>query len=344
MEPVNSYLSVQHRSFYMVDTQACISRHPHPAVDLDKWQRTVDLMSELFDSTCGTIVQFRQDQFNAVAASNNPENFLERNSNWPWEMRSFCRKIMETGEGLYVNDAQSSQEWHTVEPVKDGPVRSYCGLPLLWPDGHLFGTICVIDTKKTDYDSTLIKLLEQFRDLINLDLQMIFNYEEIKSLALTDELTRIHNRRGFKHLAEQRVKDAKRFNQSISVIYIDIDNMKLINDEFGHQAGDNCLLAVSSLLSDTCRDSDIFARVGGDEFLVMLFTESENHTQEFCVRLEKEFQSVTKKNHNFAPAALSHGYSYRGKEHHPHLEDMISEADAHMYQRKKSRKESRAAT
>ncbi len=81
----------------MIDTQACISQHPHPNLDLQKWQMTVDLMAELFDSACGTIVQFRQQEFNAVVASLNEDNFLQRNSSWPWDMKSFCRRIVETG-------------------------------------------------------------------------------------------------------------------------------------------------------------------------------------------------------------------------------------------------------
>ncbi len=322
----------------MIDTQACISRNPHPSVDLNKWQTTVDLMSELYDSACGTIVQFRQDEFNAVAASTNPDNFLERNSSWPWEMKSFCRKIMETGEGLYVDDAQASAEWKKADPVENGPVRSYCGLPLLWPDGKLFGTICIIDTKSTHYSSSLIKLLEQFRNLINADLQMIFDYEEIKNLALTDELTQINNRRGFNHLAEQRLKDAKRFDKDISIVYLDIDNMKSINDLHGHQAGDDCLITLSSLLKTYCRDSDIIARVGGDEFLVMLLTQSATQTEEFCIRLADRFQQLTSSNSKLSLAALSYGYSFKNQIHEINLEELVLEADKNMYHYKHKQK------
>ena len=167
----------------MIDTKECFSRNPHPSVDLKKWQTTVNLMSQLFDTKAGLIVQFRQGEFNVVSASKNPDNFLSRNDSWPWEMKSFCRRIMETGKGLYVANADEQAEWKDAPPVCDGPVRSYYGLPLMWPDNTLFGTICCIDTRHTSYNDTQLQLLEQFRELINSDLKLIFNFEEIKTLA-----------------------------------------------------------------------------------------------------------------------------------------------------------------
>ncbi len=107
-------------------------------------------------------------------------------------------------------------------------------MPITWPDGSLFGTICVIDKKQSDYSDVQLKILEQFRNLINADLHMLIDYEEIKALAITDELTQVHNRRGLNLLGEQRFKDARRFSQHIGMVYIDIDNMKQLNDTEGH--------------------------------------------------------------------------------------------------------------
>ncbi len=322
----------------MIDTQACISRHPHPNLDLQKWQMTVDLMAELFDVACGTIVQFRQQEFNAVAASLNEENFLQRNSSWPWDMKSFCRKIMETEESLYVDDAEHSKEWQNAPPVSEGPVRSYLGLPVSWPDGSLFGTICVIDTKKAKYNQVQQQLLKQFRDMINADLQLLQDYEEIKALAITDELTQVHNRRGLNLLGEQRIKDARRFNQNIGMVYIDIDNMKQLNDTEGHQAGDACIINLADILKDCCRESDIIARVGGDEFLVMMLADDEQHIQKLCHRIEHQFSEELKQNPTFRLNSLSYGYCFTDEPGNARIEIMIDQADQHMYENKRINK------
>ena len=321
----------------MIDTQQCLSRYPIESIDLDKWQGTVDLMSQLYNAACGTIVQLRQDEFNAVVASANEDNFLERDSSWPWEMRSFCRKIMETGKGLYVNDAINDDDWKTVEPVCDGPVRSYLGLPLLWPDGTLFGTICVIDTKSTDYQPLQIELLEQLRDLINADLKMAFAYDEIKTLALTDELTGVCNRRGLQILGDQLVKDAKRFDLNFGFVYLDIDNMKKLNDTHGHNAGDDCIIALAEALKYACRENDIIARIGGDEFVVLL-TCADDKVELVCDRIETEYNRIRGDNELLADNPISYGYVYRSGLHPISLDQMIEEADKLMYKKKHGRK------
>jgi len=222
----------------MVDTQSCLSSSEQNIIDLEKWQQTVDLLAEMFDSACGTIVQLRQNEFNAVVVSKNQDNFLNENDSWPLELNSFCRRIMETKEELNVQNANIDDYWRFIPPVADGPIRSYCGLPIFWPDGELFGTICVIDTKRTDHTSSLLKLLKQFCHLIMKDLKILCDYNNLKSLALTDELTSVYNRRGLSFLGEQRIKDAKRSKQIIGIIYLDIDNLKQINDKYGHHVGD----------------------------------------------------------------------------------------------------------
>ncbi|WP_243431997.1 sensor domain-containing diguanylate cyclase [Aliamphritea spongicola] len=327
----------------MIDTQACLSRHPHPNLDLEKWQTTVDLMAELFDSACGTIVQFRQQEFNAVVASLNEDNFLQRNSSWPWDMKSFCRRIVETGEGLYVENAPCNSEWKDAPPVAEGPVRSYFGMPITWPDGTLFGTICVIDKKLSDYSDTQLKILEQFRNLINADLHMLISYEEIKALAITDELTQVHNRRGLNLLGEQRFKDARRFDQHIGMVYIDIDNLKQLNDTEGHQAGDACITGLANTLQENCRDSDIIARVGGDEFLVMMLTDNEQQIQTFCQRIEHQFSEQLKQNPSFRMNSLSYGYCFTEVVDDTSMEAMIDKADKHMYENKQANKLHRSA-
>ncbi|HEY3418778.1 MAG TPA: GGDEF domain-containing protein, partial [Armatimonadota bacterium] len=91
----------------------------------------------------------------------------------------------------------------------------------------------------------------------------------LRSLSLTDELTGLYNRRGFLTLAEHQLKVAYRMQEPFVLVYLDIDGMKIINDTFGHQAGDQALMETAAILRSTFRESDIIARIGGDEFVVI---------------------------------------------------------------------------
>ena len=166
----------------MFDVSQCIVEFPPEELDFEKWQELVNMLSKVYNAASGVIVQFRDDTFNVVSTSENPDNFLEQNSCWPWDMKSFCRRIMETRDKLYVNSASTSQEWCDAPPVQDGPVRSYLGYPLYWPDGSLFGSFCVIDTKATDYSQSLVEVLGQLKLIVESELKHVWDKQKIKSL------------------------------------------------------------------------------------------------------------------------------------------------------------------
>jgi diguanylate cyclase (GGDEF)-like protein len=92
---------------------------------------------------------------------------------------------------------------------------------------------------------------------------------EIRSLAITDELTGLYNRRGFLAAATHHLKLAHRNKQNALLLYCDVDDLKRINDSFGHQEGDLAIVRAADALEATFRDSDIVARLGGDEFAVL---------------------------------------------------------------------------
>ena len=89
---------------------------------------------------------------------------------------------------------------------------------------------------------------------------------ELSSLALTDELTGLYNRRGFICLSEVQLKLARRSGCDMVLFFIDVDGLKQINDSFGHSEGDNALIRTAEVLRMTFRESDVLARIGGDEF------------------------------------------------------------------------------
>ena len=157
-------------------------------------------------------------------------------------------------------------------------------------------------------------------------------------------MTQVSNRRGLNILGEQRIKDASRFNQQIGVVYIDIDDMKLLNDTYGHHCGDECITTLAQVLKDCSRDNDIIARVGGDEFLVMLLVDDEADMQQFCQRLDLAFSEMIGKSTALQSNSLSYGYVITDNSTDIDLEALISEADTRMYENKRLNKLQRSAS
>jgi len=100
------------------------------------------------------------------------------------------------------------------------------------------------------------------------ELNLSIEHENL--LSRTDFLTGIHNTREFYRLADVEIQRARRYKRSFSVAYLDLDNFKQVNDQFGHRAGDDVLRAVAQAVVSTVRKGDLFARVGGDEFVLLL--------------------------------------------------------------------------
>lgn len=268
----------------MINTESCIIAHPIEGLDISKWQQLVNMMAELFDAASGVIVQYRQDTFNVVATSENNDNFLKVNASWPWDIKSFCRRIVETNDKLYVNNAQADEEWACAPPVSDGPVRSYLGYPLYWPNGSLFGSFCVIDTKPTHYSEPLNKMLGQLKLIVESELRHVANIletkallaekivqeQQLKKLALYDQLTQCANRNLLTERINYQIAYAKRNQSTFSVIYFDLDKFKPINDNYGHQCGDAVLASIAKKVKSVVRDTDTVARIGGDEFVIVM--------------------------------------------------------------------------
>ncbi|MGS0827657.1 sensor domain-containing diguanylate cyclase [Shewanella sp. 0m-8] len=255
-------------------TDTFLLDNPNDLISLDKWQKTVNLLAKLFDAPAGFLVQYTKEGFQVTISSEQESNPYASGVVIEPEVNIFCRKIVETGQALYVNNAVLDPCWDSNPEVHNDGFRSYLGVPVFWPCGTTFGTFCVMDYKATDYQKTYIELIAQLKELLESDLALIGSYAQMQQLAITDSLCNINNRRGFNILAEQRIKLAKRTNSLLCLLYLDIDQFKAINDQHGHGVGDAVLQEVSRVLSDTVREADVIGRFGGDEFVALVAIEN----------------------------------------------------------------------
>ena len=158
----------------------------------------------------------------------------------------------------------------------------------------------------------------------------------IQSVSLMDDLTKLNNRRGFMTLADQLVRSARRYRLEVSLVFFDLDDLKFVNDTWGHEAGNQTLTDTAQILRDTARDSDLVARVGGDEFVVMLAGSGE--AERFVSRLEARLSDHNRGARQSNQLSVSAGIAHLDPKGPMSLEGLIVRADGAMYAHKRRRK------
>jgi diguanylate cyclase (GGDEF)-like protein len=153
--------------------------------------------------------------------------------------------------------------------------------------------------------------------------------ENLKYLSIHDSLTGLHNRFLFEE--ELRRLSAGRFDP-IGIVMCDLDGLKLVNDNLGHTIGDRQLVAAANLLKEQFRTSDIVARIGGDEFAVLLPDCSLEILEDICNRLKQAMMNRFIP-HTKIPLMMSIGYAIRNRKERP-IEELLKEADMNMYKEK----------
>ncbi len=162
--------------------------------------------------------------------------------------------------------------------------------------------------------------------------------EQLQAAAITDDLTGLFNRRGFFALAEQQCKVADRSGKGATLLYIDVDGLKTINDKLGHKEGDSALIDSANLLRHAFRDSDIIGRLGGDEFAVLL-SEPANRDDEDVI-LENIHNTLAEFNDRAArnyELKFSVGIAHSHPGHSLSIDELVARADHRMYENKRKR-------
>jgi diguanylate cyclase (GGDEF)-like protein len=159
-------------------------------------------------------------------------------------------------------------------------------------------------------------------------------FSALRSLSLIDDLTGLYNRRGFSDLGEQYLKLARRSGRGVTMVYLDLDRFKTINDSLGHHVGDRALLKVADILRATFRRSDIIARLGGDEFGVLALEAADESSELLIQRLRERVVDFNRTSPEPYQLSISIGMAHHDDDLRVRLEDMVAEADSAMYREK----------
>lgn len=245
---------------------------------------------------------------------------------------SFCGHAILGDDIFIIPDTLEDKRFANNPLVTNAPnIRFYAGCPLKTPDAMKVGTLCIIDKVPRHFNNDDLLALKDLATMVERELAALL-------MATVDELTNISNRRGFITQTKQLLKLSKRNKKPASLIFMDLNDFKTLNDSFGHEAGDQSLVAFADLMKRTFRRSDIYARLGGDEFIVYLPDTTTQAAKEFVTRFTRALDSYNDAHKQGYKLAFSHGIVGFDPKTHATIEDLISEGDKLMYLNKKATK------
>lgn len=253
----------------------------------------------------------------------------------PWET-SLCQLMWEQEGPRAVRDVTAVAGYRERATAGPRPVGTYMGFPLVLADGTLFGTVCGVD------ESAHPTELEEERQLLNLlgglltttlradqlAVALARQLEATRTVADTDPLTGLLNLRAWQAVCAVEQGRHHRLGDQASVIVVDLDDLKGVNDTAGHAAGDALIRDAARILRTTARSGDHVARVGGDEFTVLCPQTSPDEAQVLIARIREAFDVVG--------LAASLGAGTMGQV--TGLQDAQAEADRRMYELKRVRR------
>lgn len=248
---------------------------------------------------------------------------------------SLCSRMI-AGEGPRVApDTDQESAYVTAPLMQQLPVRAYIGVPLSLPDGTLFGSLCAIDPARQPddivKDQQLIELLaSMLSSILNSELKAAEEArrnERLEMEALVDPLTGLSNRRAWNELLAREEERCRRYGHPTAVFVLDLDDLKEVNDDAGHAAGDALLTGTAAALRGAVRDADVVARLGGDEFGIIAVECDATGAEQLLTRIRDALDR--------RGIRASIGIALREPTHG--LERAWQEADRLMYQQKRAR-------
>ncbi|MDG3086400.1 sensor domain-containing diguanylate cyclase [Vibrio hannami] len=228
---------------------------------------------------------------------------------------TICQRCNSNLTSVVLDDLEGT-DWEKLDSnVSEYGLKSYLGFPVLL-EGEVVGSLCVVDTEKRQFTDIEKYIIEAFASAIRLEEERLVTQEklakanedlqkkndEIRALALTDLLTKLPNRRAMMDVLEKNVAILQRslVNQNnsdefkgFSIALCDVDHFKMINDNYGHNCGDDVLAVIADILSRSFRPHDHVARWGGEEFLIIFPDTDLDTSADIVERLRKEISKLS---------------------------------------------------
>lgn len=240
---------------------------------------------------------------------------------------AFCDYAIRDDEPFIVEDASRDHRFAGNPMVLGEPfIRSYLGIPLKMADGYIVGSLCVIDQKPRMFSPGEIEILKSFAGLVTGEL-------ELRTIASTDGLTNVLSRTAWTNQAEAEVARSTRHGGYLSIVMLDLDHFKKINDEFGHDIGDLVLVKTTAQIGKVLRKHDLCGRLGGEEFAVCLANASAEAGKALAERMRTQIEQLTFPEQ--AGLSCSASFGVATLKPGENLDQLLKRADAALYAAKR---------
>ncbi|MEO7033575.1 MAG: diguanylate cyclase [Polyangiaceae bacterium] len=238
------------------------------------------------------------------------------------------------------------EDAHRLAPDLEFPISERLKqAPLEYRIRHKDGTYRWLEVNfasRRDSEGNITGVQSSARDVTDrrlVEQRLTTRAEQLRNLSLHDELTGLYNRRGWLELARQGHRLATREQRSAAVIFADLNGMKQINDQRGHEEGDHALQDTARILRSACREVDVVARFGGDEFVVFALDFAEAGLEAFRTRAQGAIAAQNLTGVRAFRLSISIGAAFFRPEKPETLEELLDRADTEMYERKRARRE-----
>lgn len=267
------------------------------------------------------------------------------------DARLFLALQIPVGQGLsgyvadnrkpIVNGSPSVEAGYLNDPKVFSKLNSALAVPLETPDGAVVGVLTLYSAERDAFSRDQLRILQAVSSKLSVSVGNAMRFQQAESSATTDYLTSLPNARSlFMHLDSELAR-CHRNGSTLVVVVCDLDGFKAVNDRFGHLAGNEVLSQVAAGLRAHCREYDYVARMGGDEFVLILPGVTPELVSERLISFESVAVEVGKKVTGEQILSLSAGLAYHPKDGKS-AEDLLAEADRQMYRHKQERKRVRS--
>ncbi|MGB9521268.1 MAG: diguanylate cyclase, partial [Anaerolineales bacterium] len=249
------------------------------------------------------------------------------------------RQLVTSQEPLVIPDVNQFAGWD--KEVTGNPVQSWVGTPVI-VNGRVIALFSLDKLEPGYYKEEHAQKLKLFAGHAALAIENARLYHEVRRLATIDALTGLYNRRYFFERGVQELERAQRYHHPLAIVMLDLDHFKRINDEYGHPAGDLVLATISKTFKSQLRQSDIAARFGGEEFIILLPETTLEQAEKIAQRLRQSIADLAIP-YNDHPIKITASFGVSGifDESYPRpaervMEQIIAKSDEALYKAKQA--------
>ena len=291
----------------------------------------VDRLPSVFSIDYFTLFLYDQDKRKLnLMCHNHPE--IESSFSIPLSSSPIMEAAVLRGQYIREQDFSTSSYYRGA----DNPLFKkgyFVSIPLMI-EQEIVGVLNINDVGQDSFDVGDLDFILNLSEFIAMSISNAVLYEQTNKLAVTDGLTGVTNRQSLMKSLQIEFERSKRYNSPLSLILLDVDHFKDVNDTYGHQKGDEILIAFASLLKKACRANDIAARYGGEEFVMVLPQSNAQGAFKIAERVREEIMKIsfTGNESNFA-VTVSCGVAEFNKDYES-INKLITVADRALYEAK----------